>query len=278
MFGETVLRSRIETMFPMFMRHFEWFLETQKGKLHPEISKQTKHDGPHVYRWRGRMPNHCLASGLDDFPRPNPPSKWEVHLDLTAWVGFYAKSLLEISKFLDLSEHQSKLRAIIDGVTDSLLKIHWDKKTKLFCDVSYYKKEVNRVCRKGYMTLLPLALGLLPVDSIQLKHTLDLLEDKSLVTEAGIRSMAEDQPEFAMGENYWRGPIWINVNFLVLRSLKVKYSVESGPYQDQSKAIYDQLRRSISRNILDVSSLFVEFRVFLFFLGVRTNRISLGAI
>lgn len=44
----------------------------------------------------------------------------------------------------------------------------------------------------------------------------------------GLRSLSKSDPYFGKGEDYWRGHIWVNLNYLVLRALHEKYAVE-GP-------------------------------------------------
>ncbi|WJX31962.1 ADP-ribosylation factor GTPase-activating protein gcs1 [Trifolium repens] len=48
---------------------------------------------------------------------------------------------------------------------------------------------------------------------------------------------------------YWRGTIWINMNYRVLSALH-HYSKEIGPYQDKAKAIYKELRSNLIRNMV----------------------------
>ncbi|KAF3772377.1 Mannosyl-oligosaccharide glucosidase, partial [Nymphaea thermarum] len=48
---------------------------------------------------------------------------------------------------------------------------------------------------------------------------------------------------------YWRGPIWINMNYMILSALH-HYSQESGPYQKRAEDIYKQLRENLIRNIV----------------------------
>jgi glycogen debranching enzyme len=35
----------------------------------------------------------------------------------------------------------------------------------------------------------------------------------------GIRSLSASHSEFGQGENYWKGPIWIQMNYLALGAL-----------------------------------------------------------
>ena len=49
---------------------------------------------------------------------------------------------------------------------------------------------------------------------------------------------------------YWRGAIWINLNFLAVRSLHY-YSQTEGPYQKLCSQLYEDLRKNIIKNIFE---------------------------
>lgn len=80
--------------------------------------------------------------------------------------------------------------------------------------------ESYHVCDRGYLSLFPLLLGLLPADSPHLGPILDVLRDPDhLWSPYGLRSLSASHPQFGQGENYWKGPIWIQMNYLALRAL-----------------------------------------------------------
>jgi glycogen debranching enzyme len=80
--------------------------------------------------------------------------------------------------------------------------------------------ESFHVCHKGYISLFPFLLGLLPPDSPHLGAILDIVRDPDqLWSPYGIRSLSKQDPHFGQGENYWRGPIWIQMNYLALSAL-----------------------------------------------------------
>ena len=80
--------------------------------------------------------------------------------------------------------------------------------------------ESYHVCDRGYLSLFPLLLGLLPADSPHLGPILDILRDPDhLWSPYGLRSLSASHPQFGQGENYWKGPIWIQMNYLALRAL-----------------------------------------------------------
>jgi glycogen debranching enzyme len=72
----------------------------------------------------------------------------------------------------------------------------------------------------GYLSLFPFLLELLPPDSPHLGAILDVLRDpEQLWSQYGLRSLSKSHPDFGQGENYWRGPIWVQMNYLALRAL-----------------------------------------------------------
>lgn len=50
---------------------------------------------------------------------------------------------------------------------------------------------------------------------------------------------------------YWRGPIWININFLAVRALH-NYSQLKGPYQKEAQETYAKLRHILIENVMNV--------------------------
>ena len=89
------------------------------------------------------------------------------------------------------------------------------------------KLQEQFVDHTGYVTLFPLLLRLLAPNSPKLGALLDLLGDPAygIWSDYGLRSLALSdklyQQENAPGDApYWRGPIWINCNFLAVQALK----------------------------------------------------------
>ncbi|KAF4652130.1 WD repeat-containing protein 19 [Perkinsus chesapeaki] len=72
----------------------------------------------------------------------------------------------------------------------------------------------------GYVTIFPLLLGLLdPVtDRQSILATVKVITDE-LMTPHGLASLAKSDPLYRMGEDYWRGKIWGNINLLAIGAL-----------------------------------------------------------
>ncbi|KAF8488307.1 glycoside hydrolase, partial [Russula emetica] len=87
-------------------------------------------------------------------------------------------------------------------------------------------------------------------DSPRLGSVLDLLRDPlHLWSPYGLRSLSASHHEFGTGENYWKGPIWIQMNYLALQALHETYASHEGPYQEKARSIYTELRRNVIDNV-----------------------------
>lgn len=215
--------SYLRALYPLLKRHYFWFRKTQRGdiKSYDRDAFSTKEG----YRWRGRTVRHILTSGLDDYPRPQPPHPGELHTDLISWMGMMTRSMRRIAETIgeteDVAEFQGYETAIIRNIDD----LHWDKDAKTYCDATIddYEESVH-VCHKGYVSIFPFLTGLLPADSTRLGAILDLISDpEELWSQYGIRSLSKKDEFYETDENYWRSPIWINMNYLVVTNLLVSY-------------------------------------------------------
>lgn len=73
---------------------------------------------------------------------------------------------------------------------------------------------------QGYISLFPVLTGLLKPDSPHLGPVLDLMRDPAhLWSSYGLRSLSKQDPFYGKGENYWKGPIWLPMNYMALQSL-----------------------------------------------------------
>ncbi|ORX37718.1 glycoside hydrolase [Kockovaella imperatae] len=242
-------RSFLQSIYPSLRTHYQWFRRTQRGLLRPYGRSPTSKS--EAYRWRGRTENHVLTSGLDDYPRARPPHSGELHVDLMSWMGFFARTMGEISEYLGLEEDREEYAKHERGILANLDDLHWSEEHQMYCDVSVNDEDESyHVCNPGYISLFPFLLGLIPADSPHLKPTLDLITDpKQLWSPYGIRSLSKSHELFGKDENYWRGPIWIQMNWLALKALKERYMVEEGSQKERSEKIYDDLRKNVVDNV-----------------------------
>ena len=175
----------------------ELFEKVKKWVLYLEKSQKSKL--PSSFRWFGRTENHCLASGMDDFPRHRILSESESNVDLLSWILFADQSLLEIDKRLNgETEFGAEMNQKVEWMKKRLNE-HWDPEEKSFGDIGVIRlnehrresenesenKSENEVLgfeiHRGYVSILPFALMLLDVADPRIEFILNDIEDPEIV-------------------------------------------------------------------------------------------------
>ncbi|KAI9505236.1 glycoside hydrolase [Coemansia spiralis] len=270
-YNKALMRENIGKLAQYVSKLLEFFHRTQAGEMGaPDSNGEQSMTTAHGFRWRGRTTDHTLTSGIDDYPRARPPSKGELHVDLFSWVTYMELVNSDMAAFAggrsaDINQTLSK-QDQLDMHLKWLDELHWNEDENMYCDVTVRVRDAydeleddesnaterSFVCHKGYVTLFPMILGLLPVNSPKLGHLLDIIENpEELWTDYGIRSLSKNDVFYGKGENYWRGPVWLNINYLVLSSLYRNYNAVKGPYQEQAQRIYTNLRQNLIRNVFE---------------------------
>ena len=215
-------KSVLLELYPKLRKHYEWFRRTQSG----DNLTRYGYPDPRVnggFRWQGRTPQHLLTSGLDDYPRAGKPHPGELHVDALAWVGTMAVALGRIAAFLDRKEDEAKFKEHADNIIRSIDSIHWSDSQRAYCDTTINEHDqVEEVCHKGYISLFPFTSKLLNSTHPNLGAVLDLIQDpEELWSPYGLRSLSQRDDLYGTGENYWRGAVWVNINYMVLERLLV---------------------------------------------------------
>ncbi|KAI8099053.1 glycoside hydrolase [Halteromyces radiatus] len=252
---QALAQDWLSTVYPSLRRNWQWFRQTQRGHLQ-SFSRSAPNE-EEAYRWRGRTRDHTLTSGLDDYPRGEPPNIGELHVDLFSWMTFATQLLKDIAISIDIDgelQHDiQEYETVEKNLLANLDALHWSDIDQAYCDqTADGQGRTSLVCHKGYITLFPMVLGLLPSDSPKLGAILDMIEDEEqLWSPYGLRSLSASDPFYKTGEVYWRGPIWMNLNYLTLQSLHNNYMNTPGPYQERSKIIYTNLRNNLISTVFN---------------------------
>lgn len=214
----------IRTFYPLLKKHYFWYRRTQRGDV--KTYDREAFSANEAYRWRGRSLQHVLTSGLDDYPRAQPPHPGELHVDLISWMGMMTRSMRRIAEALGETDDAEEFADYETAIERNIDDLHWDEDAQTFCDatIDEYEESVH-ICHKGYISIIPFLTGMVGPNSPRLKATLDLIHDpKELWSDFGIRSLSKKDEFYGTDENYWRSPIWININYMVVKSLYVSYT------------------------------------------------------
>lgn len=228
-----------------------------------------------------------LTSGLDDYPRASHPTDNERHIDLYCWITLAADTLAKLANLLDLDGYKYVLTAEYLKNNQLMNSLHWSEYAKTYADYGLHTDSVVlkrpkpqprsptnhqnlQMVRKvlkppeyrlvdssfGYVSLFPMLLQLLDPNSEQLNYLLtDLRNPDLLWSEYGLRSLSKTAPLYMKRNTehdppYWRGQIWMNINFLAVRALNYYSSVE-GPYRERAKQIYNELSQNLIKNVME---------------------------
>jgi mannosyl-oligosaccharide glucosidase len=238
----------LKSIYQPLKRHYYWFRRTQRGKI-KQYSRKAR-SRTEAYRWRGRSGQHVFTSGMDDYPR-GPAHDGELHLDLISWMASFTKTMSNIAGFMGEVDDENSFRQFENAILLNIEDLHWNEEEQMYCDASVNDDDESyHVCHKGYLSLFPFLLSLLPPDSAHLGPILDLLRDPAhLWSPYGLRSLSASHPEFGKGEDYWKGAIWIHMNYMALSALHEKYAREEGPHKARAQKIYVELRKNIIDNV-----------------------------
>uniref|UniRef100_A0A8R1TW19 Mannosyl-oligosaccharide glucosidase n=1 Tax=Onchocerca volvulus TaxID=6282 RepID=A0A8R1TW19_ONCVO len=167
-------------------------------------------------------------------------------------------------------------------------KLHWSEAKQRYCDYGLHSndvklerkfdneklkrdpnynvanapmKRVTKITPKlqlvenafGYVSLFPVLLKFLPHDSDKLRIILENIKAEGLWSDFGLRSIAPSSPYYKAHNTkhdppYWRGTVWININYLMLSALKHYSSIE-GPNRELAFGIYSDLRNNLVTNV-----------------------------
>ncbi|XP_042432224.1 mannosyl-oligosaccharide glucosidase GCS1-like isoform X2 [Zingiber officinale] len=256
---------------------FQWFNSTQSGNdvntfyWHGRDNATTKELNPKT-----------LTSGLDDYPRASHPTDEERHLDLRCWMLLSADCMHSIAELLKMENDVTEdYHTMVKQLSDfeKLNQMHLDDVSGAYYDFGYHtekvrlrwhernqgtvqkeliretleKPQLKLVPHLGYVSLFPFMMGIIPPESPVLEKQLRLISNRStLWTEYGLRSLSRTSSLYMKRNTehdppYWRGPIWINMNYMILSALH-HYS-QDGPYKVTAGTLYQDLRSNLISNI-----------------------------
>ena len=171
-------------------------------------------DGLLEYFIDDRPTCRCGESGMDNSSRFDRSAA----LDAPDFNAFYSRECLFMSHFaemLDLPADAAKWKRRTDSINRLMNDKLWDDKAGLYVDFDIEKK-----CRSKILSsagFLPLISGA-PTPEMAKKMVALLRDPEKFGTKLPIPSIARDSEVYST--DMWRGPVWININFMVAEALR----------------------------------------------------------
>ena len=277
-------KSYLYRFWPRLVTWYNWFDSSQGGEVPGTFRWRGRN--PNAIN---ELNPKTLTSGLDDFPRASHPTMDERHVDLRCWMALASSLMSDIGNIIGKEKEALKYAEISTFLRDSYLldSMHWSQEHNAYLDYGLHTEGVRLqrppppkgqpmqhnqdkirvvtiepklqyVNQLGYISLFPFILGVLDPKSAKIPKILDSIEDPNkLFTPFGLRSLSKDASLYNKKNTehdapYWRGPIWININFLVVRALynlKEDIGVDKS-VRTQAQRIYTKLRNGIIDNVI----------------------------
>ncbi|CAH8253646.1 unnamed protein product [Arabidopsis lyrata] len=261
---------------------FKWFNTSQIGK---EKGSYYWHGRDNITN--KELNPQSLSSGFDDYPRASHPSEDERHVDLRCWMYLAADCMNSIQEFMGkkdrlVTEDYSSIAKLLSDF-NLLNQMHYDQDHGAYLDFGNHTEEVRLIWKEvitkdgrlsrelvretfgkpelrlvphiGYVSFFPFMFRIIPADSSILNKQLDLISNRNIVwSDYGLLSLAKTSSLYMKYNTeheapYWRGAIWMNMNYMILSSLH-HYSTVDGPYRSKARTIYEELRSNLIRNVI----------------------------
>ena len=174
---------------------------------------------------------HPFSSGLDDSPLWDEGMPVEAP-DLNTYLYLQQESLAKIAHVIGNEEEAKVWRTRAEAIARRLLDQSWDVESGFF----WARRNGSRVNVRTPFNLFPLITGQMPPE-ISDRLVAHLTDERQFWSRYPVPSVAMDDPKYNPVK-MWRGPTWVNVNYLLIEGLQ-----RSG---------YVDLARELRRRTLDL--------------------------
>jgi len=156
---------------------------------------------------------HPFSSGLDDSPL------WDEGLpvespDLNTYLCLQQDALANIAGVLGLPAEAKRWEQRANELAQRLIQLRWDAQAGLFW--ATHHGEAIKV--RTPFSLFPLLTGRMPPD-IAARLAAHLTDEHQFWTRYPVPTVARSDPKYDPLQ-MWRGPTWVNVNYLLIEGLQ----------------------------------------------------------
>lgn len=201
--------SLLEETYDRLKKYVQWNMENRDANKN------------YLYEWYvndASLNCRCDESGMDNSPRFDDVTKMD-SIDFSCFMANEVKSLSNMAKALDRPGEHLYWDVIFDRIKKAINDVLYCKEDKFYYDVLLSDGSFKKV--KAVSSFLPLFAGVCEKD---VAHDLvNHLKDE-FDTPFAIPSVAKDDKTY--GTDMWRGPVWINYNYMISEGLR-KYGYKN---------------------------------------------------
>ena len=156
---------------------------------------------------------HPFSSGLDDSPLWDEGMPVESP-DLNTYLCLQQEALARMAAVIGEEKDVEKWEALANNIVERMIQVMWDEETGYFWAHRYGR----RINVRTPFNLFPLLTGRLP-RNITDRLVAHLTNEEEFWTRYPVPTVARNDPKYDP-LTMWRGPTWINVNYLMIEGLR----------------------------------------------------------
>lgn len=156
---------------------------------------------------------HPFSSGLDDSPLWDEGMPVEAP-DLNTYLFLQQEALSKIAHVIGNDEDAEMWRGRAESLARRMIDLAWDAESGFF----WATRNGSRVNVRTPFSLFPLITGQMPPE-ISERLVAHLTDERQFWSRFPVPTVAMDDPKYNPNQ-MWRGPTWVNVNYLLIEGLQ----------------------------------------------------------
>jgi putative isomerase len=216
------------------MKRADW-LRPSYTKLAHTLSfwENTRRSADGLFRWF-----NGVESGVDNNPAVSDiPAEATEGVDLQSYLFREYGAMALLAESLGNGADAASYRAKAENLKRLVQQKMWSEGDGMFLNVDSRTGQLVRI--KTWTNLAPLWAGIATREQAQRMVQEHVLNPKEFWAAHGLRTLAADEPLYNPRSGYWRGPIWVISNYLVMHGL-MNYGYDA-PAQELAQKTIDLL-------------------------------------
>ncbi len=183
-----------------------------------------------LFRWY-----NGVESGVDNNPAvSDTPAEVTEGVDLQCYLTREYLALALLAEKLGKSEDAAKFRKNAEELERLVQQKMWSQTDGTFLNIDSRTGHFVRV--KTWTNFVPLWAGIATREQADRMIEDHLLNAKEFWSANGVRTLAPDEPLYNPRSGYWRGPVWVISNYLMMHGL-LNYGYKSEARELASKTV-----------------------------------------
>ncbi|HAH07581.1 MAG TPA: hypothetical protein DCM05_13855 [Elusimicrobia bacterium] len=183
-----------------------------------------------------------VESGVDNNPAvADSPSQVSEGVDLQCYLYREYLAMAVLAEKLGKAEESGAYKRKAQALRELILGKMWSEPDGMFLNIDSRTGSFVRV--KTWTNFVPLWAGIASKEQARRMVLEHLLDPKEFWSPVGVRTLSPDEPLYDAKSGYWRGPVWVLSNYLMMHGL-LNYG-----YKEQARELAEKTVRTLERDL-----------------------------